>query len=108
MTAWTVIFAPEAEDQLVSLYEYIADEQGLPETAVRYVNEIVADCESLADLPHRGTRRDDIRPGLRITHYKHRTIIAFDADDTTRTVSILGIFYCGQDFEAALGRDDPV
>jgi plasmid stabilization system protein ParE len=108
VNAWTVVFAPEAEDQLVSLYEYIANEQGLPKTAARYLDAIIADCESLAHLPHRGTRRDDIRPGLRITHHKHRLVIAFEADDASMTVSILGIFYGGRDFEGVLGEGGPV
>jgi hypothetical protein len=44
VSAWTVIFAPAAEDQIASLYEYIADERGLPQTAARYVGAIITDC----------------------------------------------------------------
>ncbi len=51
-------------------------------------------------FPMRGMMRDDIRPGLRITHYRGRAIIAFSVLDDT--VSIIGIFYGGQDYEAAL------
>lgn len=54
-------------------------------------------------FPHRGTRRDDIRPGLRITNYKGRTVIAFDVD--AELVSIIGVFYGGQDYETALQSD---
>ena len=66
MKAYTVVFAPEAEDNLVSLYEYIAL-HGSPVVAARYTEAIVAYCESLATLPRRGIKRDDIRRGLRIT-----------------------------------------
>lgn len=59
-------------------------------------------CESFSEFPHRGAPRDDIRPGLRITNYKGRTVIAFDVDDPSLRVSILGVYYGGQDFEAAL------
>ena len=45
--------------------------------------------------------RDDIRPGLRITNYRRRAVIAFEVDDTTRTVAILGVFYGGRDYERA-------
>jgi plasmid stabilization system protein ParE len=41
-----------------------------------------------------------VRPGLRITHYKKRTIITFTVD--ADTVSIIGIFYGGQDYAANL------
>jgi toxin ParE1/3/4 len=100
---YTVVFAPEAEDNLVSLYEYIA-EHGSPVVAARYTEAIVAYCESFGTLPHRGTKRDDIRPGLRITNYKRRAVIAFDVDDTTSSVAILGVFYGGRDYERALGE----
>ena len=62
-------------------------------------------CEELNTFPHRGTRRDDIQPGLRITHYKKRTIIAFAVDDAAQQVIILGVFYGGQDYETELGSD---
>ncbi|MFZ4539394.1 hypothetical protein [Propionivibrio sp.] len=48
--------------------------------------------------------RDDVRPGLRITNYKKRAVIAFDV--TTEQVSIIGVFYGGQDYETIL-QDDP-
>ncbi len=41
-------------------------------------------------------------PGLRITNYRHSTVIAFTVDGSDQTVSILGVFYGGQDFETAL------
>ena len=49
--------------------------------------------------------REDIRPGLRVTHHKGRTLIAYAVDEDTRTVLILGIFYGGQDYEGALSGD---
>jgi len=45
-----------------------------------------------------------VRPGLRITHYKKRAIIAFDVD--AEVVSIIGVFYGGRDYETIL-HDDP-
>ncbi len=57
------------------------------------------------NFPHRGTRREDLRPGLRITNYKGRAVIAFGVDDATELVSILGVFYGGRDYETALQSD---
>lgn len=57
-------------------------------------------CEGLQAFPHRGNRRDDIRPGLRVTHYRKRSVIAFVVDD--ERVSILGVYYGGQNYEVAL------
>lgn len=104
MKSYAVVFAPEAEHNLLSIYDYIA-EHGSPEIARRYTEAIVGCCESLATVPHRGTKRDDIRPGLRITNCKRRAVIAFEVDDRSTTVSILGVFYGGRDYEAIL-RDD--
>ncbi len=53
--------------------------------------------------PLRGAQRDDIRPGLRITNYKGRTVVAFAVD--AHLVSIIGVFYGGQDYETALQDD---
>jgi len=89
----------------VSLYEYIA-ERGSPVIAARYAEAIVAYCESLATLPHRGTKRDDSRAGLRIANYKRRAVIAFAIDEATDMVAILGLFYGGRDYERVLVDDD--
>ena len=104
MKAYAVVFAPEAGDSLVSLHDYIAA-QGSPAAAEQYTSAIVTYCESLAAFPHRGTRRDHIRPGLRITNYRRRTVIAFEVDDASARVAILGVFYGGRDYERALGED---
>lgn len=97
--AYTVEFAPEALEQLSMLYRYVA-KAASPEIAQRYTDAIVTHCEELRTFPLRGNKRDDIRPGLRITNYRKRAVIAFSVD--AKQVSILGVFYGGQDFEAAL------
>lgn len=94
-----MVFAPEAQDQLIALYHYIAAAAS-PQTASRYTEAIVAFCEKLQALPRRGIPRDDIRPGLRITHYKKRTLIAYAVE--AQKVSIIGIFYGGQNYEVIL------
>lgn len=97
-----VVFSPEAEDQLADLYRYIATVAS-PGIAERYVNALIRYCETLETFPLRGAQRNDIRPGLRITNYKGRTVIAFDVD--AQQVSIIGVFYGGQDYETALQDD---
>ena len=54
-------------------------------------------------FPKRGTMRDDVRPGLRITNYRKRAVIAFYVD--AERVSIVGVFYGGQDYETILQDD---
>lgn len=98
-----VVFTPEALDQLEALYRYIAAAAS-PLVAQRYTNAIVDYCETLETFPLRGTRRDDIRPGLRITNYKGRAVIAFNVSE--KVVSIIGVFYGGQDYGNALNLPD--
>ena len=100
MTTYTVAFTPEAQDQLVAIYRYIAAESASPIVAARYTEAIMEYCESLQSFPHRGNQRDDIRPGLRITHYRKRAVIAFAVD--AEQVSILGVFYGGQNYETSV------
>lgn len=99
---YTVIFTPEAQEQLAALYRYIAAAAS-PEIAERYTSAIITYCEGLQTVPHLGTCRDDVRPGLRVTNYKKRAVIAFDVD--AGLVSIIGVFYGGQDYETALKPD---
>ena len=75
---------------------------GDPVTAERYTAAIADYCQSLSTFPERAPARDDIRPGLRISHYRGRTIIAYQLDATTDRVIIHGIYYGGQNFEADL------
>lgn len=101
MKQYAVVFTPEAEEQLAELYHYIA-EKSSADTALRYTTAIVDYCASMKNFPHRGTLRNDIRPGLRTTHYKKKAVIAFFADDATEAVTIVGIFYGGRNFAAIL------
>lgn len=59
-------------------------------------------------FPHRGTLRDDVRPGLRVTNYKGSAVIAFAVGDAAMVVSIVGVYYGGQGYESVLQvqRDD--
>ncbi len=65
----TVIFTPEALEQIASLYRYIAIAVST-EIAAPNTGAIVIFCEDLGDIPLVGILRDDVRPGLRITNYK--------------------------------------
>lgn len=99
---YSVIFTPEALEQIEAVYRYVSAAAS-PEIAQRYARAIVMYCEGLHTFPHLGTRRDDVRPGLRVTNFKQRAVIAFDVD--AELVSIISVFYAGQDFETVLQSD---
>jgi plasmid stabilization system protein ParE len=93
---YRVQFAPEARDQLEEIERFIS-EAGSPVTAARYVDDIVNFCLRLQTFPERGVSRDDLLPGLRVTHYRQRAVIAYLLDPDV--VSIVGVFYGGQAWE---------
>lgn len=93
-----VIFTPLAERHIDSLHDYITTHAS-EARADSYVSRIVDFCNGFTTFPQRGTKRDDILPGLRITGFERRVTIAFIL--TPEAVLIEGIFYGGQDYDAA-------
>ena len=57
---------------------------------------------SLAHVPERGTKRDDILPGLCTFGFERSTAIAYRVLKTR--VEIVTIAYGGRDFESALRK----
>jgi toxin ParE1/3/4 len=100
--AYSVVYTPEAREQLRALYRYIAKEAS-PAIAQRFTDAIVDHCDRFREFPERAIRRDDIRPGLHITNYKGRVVIAFAVNSDE--VSIIGVFYGGRDYERLLQSD---
>jgi toxin ParE1/3/4 len=98
MRSHRVVYTPEAEAQLIDLYRYIASAAS-PNTSRRFTDAIMEQCEKLSTFPNRGTARDDIRSGLRTLPFR-RVVIAYAVDASD--VTIVGIFYGGQDYESIL------
>ncbi len=99
MKAREVIFAPEARDDLIALYDWIADVAGV-QTAISYIGRLETYCLGFSHASERGHSRGDIRPNLRITGFERRITIAFSVD--VERVTILRLFYGGRDWEADL------
>jgi toxin ParE1/3/4 len=94
-----VVFSPEARDDLLNLYDWIAARAG-PAIAMAYVERIEAFCLALDLASERGFLREDIRPGLRIAGFERRLTVAFNVDEGS--VTILRLLYGGQNWEEAL------
>ena len=99
MRKFELSFRPLAEADLFGLYRYIAQEAG-HEVAGAYIDRIEAACKALVTFPRRGTRRDEIRPGLRTMGFERRATIVFQV--RRAEVMIVRIFYGGQDYEHML------
>lgn len=103
-------FTPEAERQLNELDDWIT-KVASADIARRFVSAILDHIDGILVFPLAGRPRDDIRPGMRTTTFKKRTLVAYEVDESSGglVVNILGLFHGGQDWEAALGdeQDDP-
>lgn len=91
----TIVFSLEARDDLLALYDWIASEAS-PETAMAYIDRIERFISGFETAAERGTRRDDIRPGLRTIGFERRLTIAFVVGEQ---VTILRLFYAGRKWE---------
>lgn len=96
-----VVFRPRAEQRLTELAVYIAS-QASTEVANGYLDRILATCDALAHFPERGSKRDDIRPGLRMIGMERRVTIVFRVLKTR--VEIVTIAYGGRNFERELRK----
>ncbi|WP_249138047.1 type II toxin-antitoxin system RelE/ParE family toxin [Phenylobacterium montanum] len=97
-----IVFSPEARSDLRNLYLFIADRAG-DSRALAYVQRIRDYCLSFSTFPERGTRRDDLAPGLRIIGFERRVTIAFHLGEGLLVVD--RILYGGRDIAAHLEQD---
>lgn len=91
-----VRFRASAEADLFALHDYIAKAAGL-RIAGDYIGRIEAACMQLETFPERGTKRDDLAPGVRTIGFERRVTIAFRV--LADAVEIVAIAYAGRDFE---------
>lgn len=104
MRSRSVIFSPEARNDLLALDEWVASASD-EATAMNYIERLSAYCSGFSHASERGRLRGDLRPGLRIVGFERRATIAFSVDDDT--VTILRIFYGGRNWEADLTPAPP-
>lgn len=96
MNKRAVVISPEARDDIVALYDWIAGSAS-EARALEYVERVEAFILSLDLASERGHRRDDVRPGLRILGFERRLTLAIFVD--AKHVTLLRLFRSGQDWE---------
>jgi plasmid stabilization system protein ParE len=100
-----VVYDPAARRDLRQLRDFIRQRAGAV-IADRFVDSIIAYCDRFAYFPERGTRRDELRRGLRSVGYRRRATITFRVNRRLRIVTILGVYYAGRDFTRDFSHPD--
>lgn len=95
-------YHPSVRDDLETISGLIEDYAGA-QVARRKLTQIAEAAQGLGALPHIGTRRDHILPGLRAIPAARRAVIAFIVDDAAQEVHILAITYGGADWISRAG-----
>jgi toxin ParE1/3/4 len=102
---YEVAFDQAAVAELNEIFDYVEDRAGTA-IATNFVNKLYDFCRRLEHTPERGTKRDDLRAGLRTIGYRRRATILFEVDHERRRVVIAGIYYGGRNYEADFGNED--
>ncbi|WP_248579843.1 type II toxin-antitoxin system RelE/ParE family toxin [Nocardioides sp. InS609-2] len=68
-------YSPEAEQQLQDLDNWIT-QAASAEIAQQFVSAILDHIDAILVFPLAGQARDDVRPGMRTTTFKKRTLVA--------------------------------
>jgi toxin ParE1/3/4 len=92
----------DAINDLAEIHAYLLPLAGAT-IARGFIADIRGYCDQLAYFPERGTRRDDLRKGLRVVGYKRKVTIALRVDHDR--VTILRVLGRGRDVKLAFGVD---
>ena len=94
---YRIRYHPLVRSDIDAIATWLARAAG-PAAASRQLDEIEALIEGLASLPHRGSLREEIAPGLRAIPAGPRAVVAFQVDDQARRVRVLVVSYAGSDW----------
>ena len=91
--------SPEAKKDLLDIHAYTQNEWGLQQ-AQKYIYALEKRCDELAQSPHIGRERPEIKPGYRsIAEGKH--VIFYRVSDSD--IEILRILHGRMDIEQRMG-----
>ena len=97
--SYTLRFHPLVEQDLETIVRWIIDHAGSA-AANQRLAEVEQTIVGLAQMPHRGSIRDEIAPGLRAIPAGRKAVIAFMVDDTAKEIFIQAVSYGGADWVA--------
>ncbi len=102
--AYSVIYSPEALDDLKEIYAYIAFALLVPETAEGQISRIRKEIRSLDFMPLRYARVE-WEPWRSMEMHRlpvDNFVVYYTVDDSTLIVTVIRIFYGGRDVEGII------
>jgi toxin ParE1/3/4 len=86
-------YTPAAQQQLDALDDWIT-QKASGDVAQHVVSAILDYIDGILVFPLAGRARDDVRPGMRTTTFKKRTLIAYEVDESSGDLelNVLGVF----------------
>ena len=105
---YSVVYSPEALNDLKDIYAYLAYELLVPDTAQDQVNRIRKEIRSLSFLPARYALVD-WEPWKSMGMHRvpvDKFIIYYAVDDDAHTVIIIRIFYGGRDVKGIINKGE--
>jgi len=104
--SWNVVYSTQARQDLRNIYEYIAYELLVPETAAGQTKRIMKEIKSLDQMPMRYRIYDDEPWGSQGVRFfpVDNYLVFYLPDETKSTVSIIRIMYGGRDVSMQLSE----
>lgn len=105
---YSVIYSPQAKNDIRDIYSYIAFELLVPGTAEGQVNRIRKTIHSLDFMPSRNTIVD-WEPWKSMGMHRvlvDNYVVFYIIDDAALTVTIIRIVYGGRDFQSVASQTD--
>jgi toxin ParE1/3/4 len=92
-----VEYRPEAFSDLEAIYRYIWSRSQNKSTAREFVRRIKKRCSKIGLVPHRGSPRNELEPGLRMVPFERSAVILYRVE--ADRVRVTNVFYGGRDYE---------
>ncbi len=97
MRLLAVTLTETAIADLDQIADYIEEQAGSPQLAMRYVERIRERCLRIGNAPHGGRKRDDLMAGMRTTPFERSALICYLIENDI--VVVTNIFHRGRDVE---------
>ena len=101
MSPYRIVRHPQLAEDLTSIALLVAEYAGTS-VALRKIGEIEETIGKLRQVPHVGSIRDNIAPGVRAIPTAGKGVICFVVDDELKEVLVLAVSYAGSDWSTSV------